>query len=94
MTAGQFISAANIAAGLLVFTQAEYASGNGYAPLTFQVQDTGVSNNIDLSANTIAFDVTPVNDAPAAFVINTVTTDENTASSPVNIGASESMAIR
>ncbi len=87
--AGQFISAANITAGLLVFTPAENANGNGYALFTFQVQDTGASNNLDLSANTIAFDVTPVNDAPTAFVINTVTTDEDTASSSVAIGASD-----
>jgi choice-of-anchor C domain-containing protein len=69
VTAGQFVSAADIAAGLLVFSPAANANGAGYASFTFQVQDDGgtAGGGVDLdpSANTITIDVTPVNDAPS-----------------------------
>ena len=45
VTAGQFVSAADIAAGNLVFTPAANANGAGYASFTFQVQDDGGTAN-------------------------------------------------
>src|SRR3712207_4393605 len=69
ITAGQFISAADITAGNLVFTPAVNANGASYASFTFQVQDDGGTANggvnLDQSANTITVNVTSVNDAPA-----------------------------
>ena len=65
---GDFVTAAAIASGLLVFTPATNGNGTGYATFTFQVQDNGGTANggvdLDQSANTITVDVTPVNDAP------------------------------
>ena len=69
VTAGQFISAANIAAGNLTFTPAANANGTGYASFTFQVQDDGGTANggvdLDPTQRTLTIDVTAVNDAPA-----------------------------
>jgi hypothetical protein len=69
VTAGLLVSAADLAAGRLVFAPAANASGNGYATLTFQVQDNGGTANggvdLDPTPNTLTFDVAPVNDAPA-----------------------------
>ena len=69
ITTGQFVSAADIAAGHLVYVPAQDASGTGAASFTFQVQDDGGTANggvdTDQSANTITFDITAVNDAPA-----------------------------
>src|SRR5439155_6055238 len=83
VTGGQSISAANIPN--LVFAPAANANGNAYASLTFQVQDNGGTANggvdLDQSANTISFNVTSVNDAPAG-TDKTVTTNEDT-SDPV-----------
>ncbi|MHB8112088.1 MAG: beta strand repeat-containing protein, partial [Bellilinea sp.] len=68
-TAGQIVSVADITAGKLVFTPATNGNGTGYASFTFQVQDDGGTagggNNLDPTANTMTFDVTPVNDPPA-----------------------------
>ncbi len=54
---GQFVSAADIAAGKLQFTPAADAQGSNYASFTFQVQDDGGSANggvnLDPSPNTI-----------------------------------------
>src|SRR5205814_2048052 len=41
VTAGQFVSAADITAGKLKFSPAANANGAGYASFTFQVQDDG-----------------------------------------------------
>jgi len=69
VTAGQFVSAAEIAAGKLVFTPAANANGANHASFTFRVRDDrGIANggvDEDQSPNTLTFDVTPVNDAPA-----------------------------
>jgi len=69
VTVGQFVSVADIAAGRLRFTPASNANGNNYASFTFQVQDDGGTAiggvDLDLTPNTITFNVTPVNDAPA-----------------------------
>ncbi|MBS0473503.1 MAG: tandem-95 repeat protein [Proteobacteria bacterium] len=82
VTAGQYISAADIAGGLLVFTPAANANGAGYASFTFQVQDNGGTANggadLDPVARTITVDVTAVNDAPSG-TSTTVTTLEDTA---------------
>jgi hypothetical protein len=68
ITAGQFVSAADLAAGKLRFTPAVNANGSAYASFTFQVQDNGgtASGGVDLdpSPNTITVNVMPVNDAP------------------------------
>lgn len=70
LISGQFIMAGDI--GKLVFTPAPNASGAGYSNFRFQVRDNGgVANggiDLDPSANTIRFDVTPVNDAPTLAV--------------------------
>ena len=68
VTAGTFVTAADINAGLLVYTPGSNGNGTGYSSFTFQVRDDGGSTDTDLSANTITFDVTAVNDAP----VNTV----------------------
>ena len=76
------MSAADIAAGNLVFTPAANANGAAYASFTFQVQDDGGTANggvdLDPSANTLTINVTAVNDAPAG-ADKTVTTLEDTA---------------
>src|SRR5207248_1228796 len=70
VTAGQFVSAADITAGKLKFSPAANANGAGYASFTFQVQDDGGTAHsgvdLDQSANTLTIDVTSVNDAPTA----------------------------
>jgi hypothetical protein len=69
VTAGQSVSAANIAAGLVRFTPAANASGAGYASFAFQVQDDGgtASGGADLDpiARTMTVNVAAVNDAPS-----------------------------
>ncbi|MCC2958935.1 VCBS domain-containing protein [Massilia sp. IC2-278] len=66
--AGQFVSAADIAAGKLVYTPAPDRSGPALASFGFQVQDNGGTANggvdLDPVARTLSIDVTPVNDAP------------------------------
>ena len=79
VTAGQFVSAADIAAGHLVFTPAHDANGTGYASFTFQVQDDGGTANsgvdTDPTPRTLTLNVTAVDDAPVA-VADTATTTE------------------
>jgi|GEM_PF-4017369 len=69
VTAGQSVSTVDIAAGLLKYAPATNANGNGYANFTFQVQDNGGTANggvdLDQTPNTITFNITSVNDAPA-----------------------------
>jgi hypothetical protein len=82
VSAGQYVSAADIAAGKLVFAPAANANGAGYASFTFQVQDDGGTANggvdTDPTARTMTVNVTSVNDAPLG-TSNTVTTVQNTA---------------
>jgi len=63
VTAGQLISAADIAAGKLTYVPATGASGAAYATIGFQVQDDGgtAGGGVDLdpSANTLTINVTP-----------------------------------
>ncbi|MDD2863663.1 MAG: tandem-95 repeat protein, partial [Methylococcales bacterium] len=79
VNAGDFVSVANIAN--LTFTPAANANGTGYANFTFQVEDNGGTNNggvnLDANPNTIAVDVTAVNDAPTGANV-TLTTNEDT----------------
>ncbi|MEQ1661568.1 MAG: cadherin-like domain-containing protein [Thiobacillus sp.] len=66
--AGNFVSAIDIASGLLTYTPPPNASGAAYTSFTFQVQDNGGTVNggvdTDQSANTLTINVTAVNDAP------------------------------
>ncbi len=66
VTAGQSIAVNDIPN--LSFAPAPDATGDGYASLTFQVQDDGGTANggvdLDQSPNTLTFDVTPENDVP------------------------------
>jgi hypothetical protein len=82
VTAGQFVSLSDIDAGHLKFTPAANVYGTGYASFNFQVQDNGGTAvggvNLDQSPNTITFNVTAVNDAPAG-ANKTITTLEDTA---------------
>jgi hypothetical protein len=82
VVAGQSISAANIVAGNLKFAPAANANGAGYASFTFQVQDDGgtASGGVDLDAspNTMAIDVSAVNDAPVNLVPAAQATSQNT----------------
>src|SRR6185503_9764272 len=68
VTAGQFVSAADIALGNLRFISAGNANGNNYASFKFQVQDDGgtASGGVDLDSTqrTITINVTAVNDPP------------------------------
>ena len=66
--AGTAIGAGDIAGGLLTYDPDPDGNGAGYASFTFQVRDTGGTDNAgqdtDQSANTITFNVNAVNDAP------------------------------
>lgn len=64
VAAGQFIAAADIAAGLLVFVPAADASGTPYAGFTFTVRDSGVPPAFDVTARTMSVNVLGLNDAP------------------------------
>ena len=67
VTAGQFVSVADINSGKLVFTPAANANGTGCDSFTFQVQDNGGTAyggvDLDPTPKTMTFNVTPVNDA-------------------------------
>jgi VCBS repeat-containing protein len=64
-----FVSLAAINSGLLTYTPAADANGAGAASFSFRVVDDGGTDNSgvesDQSANTITFDITPVNDLAA-----------------------------
>jgi VCBS repeat-containing protein len=64
VSAGALVSAADIAAGRLVFTPAADASGDAYASFTFQVQAAGGGADLDATPNSFTINVLPVNDAP------------------------------
>jgi hypothetical protein len=72
VTLGQYVSAANITSGLLVFTPAANTNGAANASYTFQVQDNGGTANggadLDPTPRTITVNVTAVNDAPVNSV--------------------------
>src|SRR5439155_284590 len=81
VTAGQFVSVADITAGRFVFTPAPDANGSAYASFTFQVQDNGGTANggvdLDPTPRLLTVNVTAVNDAPVGTP-TTVTTFEDT----------------
>jgi VCBS repeat-containing protein len=62
VAAGQVISAAEVAAGHLVFTPAADANGAPYASFGFSVQDS--AGAFASSSSTFTLDVSPVDDAP------------------------------
>ena len=68
VTAGQFVTAADIAGGLLTYEPDPDENGANYASFTFQVRDDGgVANSgvdTDPTPNTFSFAVTPDNTAP------------------------------
>ncbi len=77
----QVVTAADVAAGKLVFTPAQNGVGPTYATFGFEVEDNGGTANggVDTStAVTMTVAVTPVNQAPTTQN-TTVTTLENTA---------------
>ena len=80
VTAGQVITAANLAN--LTFTPPLNGFGTAISSMTFQVVDNGGTanggQNTDQSPNTMTFDVTSVNDAPAG-ADKTVTINEDQA---------------
>ena len=85
VTAGQIISAADIAAGMLSYAPKDNVYGNaGDASFTFQViddGDTGASNvNMDQSPNTMTLDLstTNYNDASSSEPSSSTTYPDNT----------------
>ena len=86
VTAGQVISAADIAAGRLSFVPGADGNGTNYASFTFSVQDS--AGAFDSTPNRIGFDIAPVNDAPVANP-DTVAATEDT---PLTIAASTLLA--
>lgn len=65
VTAGQVVFMGDIAADKLVYVPANNQNGTGYAYLTFSVKDN--FGSFDPSANSLTFNVTPVNDAPTGL---------------------------
>jgi hypothetical protein len=55
--AGQFVNAADINAGWLVFTPTNGTAGAAYATFTFQVQDDGAGSDMDLVARALTVNV-------------------------------------
>ena len=72
VTAGMFVSAADIALGRLTFVPAPDATGAPYGGFAFQVRDDGGTGNggqdTDQSPDMITFTVTALNDAPTNIV--------------------------
>ncbi|MEY4500332.1 MAG: hypothetical protein RIS52_222, partial [Pseudomonadota bacterium] len=83
VAAGGTVTAADIALGRLVWTPALNANGTALTTFTFQVQDNGGTANggidLDPTANTITFNVNPVNDTPTISVPATYAGTEDTA---------------
>ena len=79
---GQFVSAAEIQAGDLIFSPQQNANGSAYDRFEFIVVDDGGTafNGIDtsVSANEIVFDVIDVNDAPDGQNITISTPEDST----------------
>ncbi|WP_345530972.1 putative Ig domain-containing protein [Viridibacterium curvum] len=77
ITAGDVISASDIAGGLLVFTPATDGNGTPYATFTYSVQDN--FGGFDTTPDTFTLNVTAVNDAPINNVPGAQSTNEDTA---------------
>ena len=84
VAAGTVVSAAQLAAGALVFVPAADANGSAYASFGFSVQDN--AGAFDTTSNTITIDVSPVNDAPVAFS-SAITVAEESANTPLGLSA-------
>ena len=73
VSAGQFVSVADINLGRLKFIPAANASGSPYTSFTFQVQDNGGTSgggvDLDPTPNTMTIQIMPVNDAPTWTVL-------------------------
>ena len=73
VTAGQFISVADINANKLIYTPGSHTFGLNYGNFTFQVQSNGpVINggvNVDQTPRTLEVDVTYVDHAPIMEII-------------------------
>ncbi|MET0274546.1 MAG: Ig-like domain-containing protein [Phenylobacterium sp.] len=89
VTANQTISAADIAAGRLVFVPEPGHYGAAYATLTFQVKDSGSASNggetLDPTFNTLTLDVTeapPEPPKPAGPTVDGVPVTTTTGTSP------------
>ena len=82
VTAGTFVSVADISSGHLVFTATTDTSGTGYANFTFQVQNDGgtLAGGVDTdpTANTMTINVTFVNQPPSG-ANKTISIGENSA---------------
>ncbi|ADI29102.1 retention module-containing protein [Methylotenera versatilis] len=83
---GNIISAADIAAGKLVFTPVANANGAAYASFTFSVQDN--AGGFDATPNKVTIDVTPVNDAPIATAY-AISAPEDSVSIAVNLSGTD-----
>ncbi|KIQ23265.1 hypothetical protein RT97_25870 [Variovorax paradoxus] len=81
VTAGQNVSAADIAAGRLTFVPGANGNGAAYASFTFSVQDSGGA--FDAAPNTITFNIAAVNDAPVANPDTVAATEDTPLSTPV-----------
>ncbi|MEJ0040526.1 MAG: tandem-95 repeat protein [Gammaproteobacteria bacterium] len=89
VTGGLFVSASDIAQGLLTFVPAPGANGDALASFQFLVRDDGGTAHggldLDPTAHTLTVNVAPVNDAPVAQN-NAATADEDT---PYTFGAGD-----
>ncbi|MBI5333896.1 MAG: tandem-95 repeat protein, partial [Burkholderiales bacterium] len=81
VTAGAVISAADIAAGKLVFQPAANANGAPYGSFTFSVQDN--AGTFDTAPNTFTLNVTPANDAPVTSNRSETTLEDTSVSGQV-----------
>ena len=81
ISAGAFVTKAELDANQLTFDPVDNASGSPYSAFTFQVEDDGGTAdggvNLDLTPNTITFNVSAINDAPTG-ANKTLTTNEDT----------------
>jgi len=77
---GGFVSATDIANGLVRFTPVPNGAGTSYTSFTFQVEDNGGTANggvnLDPTPKTMTVNVTPVNDAPSGSDSEVVTLED------------------
>ncbi|MES2759587.1 MAG: Ig-like domain-containing protein, partial [Pseudomonadota bacterium] len=86
VTSGAFVAVADITR--LKFLPVANGTGTGFANFTFQVRDNGGgATDIDLSANTISFDIVDVNSAPLAVNDAASTTEAGGAGNGVTFAA-------
>jgi uncharacterized delta-60 repeat protein len=95
VVAGDFVTAAQLGAGELVWTPPADANGAALASFTFQVQDDGGTANggvaLDPTPNTITLDVSAVNDAPVHTMPGVQVTPVNT---PLVLSTAQGRAIQ